>query len=306
MEKYGKGYKSFCNAPDQISVFSCRDPTNYLESSQGTLQIQAKSGRMNITVENFNRIVRAVNPDFSVSMSYEIPWTHTRKRHRKLVDMALAWLDQSMKMNPDLKDSIFGVVQGGGEAQERIRAATEMNKRPVFGIMIGGFNLDENDELAEIAIPSVIKVIDPAKPRMIMSKGDPFTVLRDVGLGIDLICTSYLDTVANLGCALTWNLRPSSEMATREDSEKVMISLRDQRYIFDKSPLVADCTCYTCANHSKAYLYHLLNTHEMLSVTLLQIHNMHHYTLFFQHIRNSIQEGDFDGYKTSFYQTVIS
>jgi hypothetical protein len=36
-------------------------------------------------------------------MSYEIPWTHSRKRTRKLVDMALTWLDQSLKINPELK-----------------------------------------------------------------------------------------------------------------------------------------------------------------------------------------------------------
>jgi hypothetical protein len=39
----------------------------------------------------------------------------------------------------------------------------------------------------------------------------------------------------------------------------------------DESPLVDGCKCYTCRKHSRAYIYHLLNTHEMLAQTLLDM-----------------------------------
>ena len=33
--------------------------------------------------------------------------------------------------------------------------------------------------------------------------------------------------------------------------------------------LVDGCTCFTCAQHTQAYLHHLLQTHEMLAPTLI-------------------------------------
>jgi hypothetical protein len=45
----------------------------------------------------------------------------------------------------------------------------------------------------------------------------------------------------------------------------------------DDSPIVEGCTCTTCQNHSRAYLYHLVCANELLSEVLLFIHNLHHF-----------------------------
>jgi queuine tRNA-ribosyltransferase subunit QTRTD1 len=220
--------------------------------------------------------------------------------------VTLQWLDELLKCDLTLKDSLFGVIQGGGDEEERKRSAIQTNQRPVFGFMLSSFNMDESEEESSRMISVVISQIAEEKPRMINTKGDPLSILRNVSLGIDLFCTSFLDTVTNLGCALTWNLFPLNYNQNQEriHADQVMISLREQQYITDSSPLVKNCLCFACTNHSKAYIYHLLNTHEMLGVTLLQIHNMHHYTLFFEQIQCSIKEGNFEEYKKSFTTTV--
>jgi queuine tRNA-ribosyltransferase subunit QTRTD1 len=53
---------------------------------------------------------------------------------------------------------------------------------------------------------------------------------------------------------------------------------------------VAGCGCFTCANHSRAYIHHLLHVHEMLAEVLLEVHNTHHWQLYFAAIRAAIQE----------------
>lgn len=40
----------------------------------------------------------------------------------------------------------------------------------------------------------------------------------------------------------------------------------------DTSPIVENCNCYTCQNHTKAYINHLLNVHEMLAQILLEMY----------------------------------
>lgn len=68
-----------------------------------------------------------------------------------------------------------------------------------------------------------------------------------------------------------------------DDSSK--INLFATIYRNDALPLMEGCNCYTCSRHTKAYINHLLSTHEMLAQTLLEIHNTHHFLEFFQDIR---------------------
>lgn len=42
-------------------------------------------------------------------------------------------------------------------------------------------------------------------------------------------------------------------------------------YRKDTSRLVDSCNCFTCQNHTRAYLNHLLNVHEMLAQILLEM-----------------------------------
>jgi len=47
------------------------------------------------------------------------------------------------------------------------------------------------------------------------------------------------------------------------------------QYARDERPISDTCTCYTCQHHSRAYLRHLIQAREMLSGTLISIHNIH-------------------------------
>lgn len=58
---------------------------------------------------------------------------------------------------------------------------------------------------------------------------------------------------------------------SKSDSDSAKICLRSVSFRLDESPLVDGCKCYTCRKHSRAYIHHLLNTHEMLAQTLLDM-----------------------------------
>jgi tRNA-guanine family transglycosylase len=59
----------------------------------------------------------------------------------------------------------------------------------------------------------------------------------------------------------------------------------------DKRPILPGCPCYTCQNHNRAYIHHLLQCHEMLASVLLETHNLHRALLFFAALRDSIAGG---------------
>ncbi|KAK3237578.1 hypothetical protein CYMTET_52362, partial [Cymbomonas tetramitiformis] len=50
----------------------------------------------------------------------------------------------------------------------------------------------------------------------------------------------------------------------------------------DSGPILANCECLACQRHTRSYLHHILNCHEMLADVLLDIHNTHHYLKFFR------------------------
>ena len=40
----------------------------------------------------------------------------------------------------------------------------------------------------------------------------------------------------------------------------------------DSRPLLPGCQCFCCQNHSRAYIHHLVRTHEMLALVLLHMY----------------------------------
>ncbi len=55
----------------------------------------------------------------------------------------------------------------------------------------------------------------------------------------------------------------------------------------DTSPFVPGCSCWACSRHTRAYVHHLLHTHEMLAGVLLELHNTTWWLSFFDAIRVS-------------------
>jgi hypothetical protein len=86
----------------------------------------------------------------------------------------------------------------------------------------------------------------------------------------------YPNILTELGLALTLPLEPKLSTEIGNVTNSIMnndkINLRDVRFKLDTQPLVTNCRCYTCSHHTRAYIHHLLNTHEMLANILLSMY----------------------------------
>ena len=93
--------------------------------------------------------------------------------------------------------------------------------------------------------------------------------------------------IADNGVAFSFNLDNA------QGSNRSMMNLRDNIYQNDWKPLLGDtviegecakikntpepnpqeyrCGCYCCRRHTRAYIHHLLNTHELLAHVLLNM-----------------------------------
>jgi len=144
-----------------------------------------------------------------------------------------------------------------------------------------------------------LKEIPPEKPRLINSNGDPVSIMNCISKGIDLITTAFPSIVAVEGSALVFPLTMDFE-----GPQSVTLQMKTRAFLTENSPILRSCSCYTCKNHSRAYIYHLLNTHELLASVLLELHNLHHYLQFFSYLRTLLKDNTFDAYKLKFTQLV--
>ncbi|KAH9725381.1 Queuine tRNA-ribosyltransferase accessory subunit 2 [Citrus sinensis] len=204
--------------------------------------------------------------------------------------------------------AVFGSIVGGSNIEERKRCAQEVAVRNVSGYWIGGFGLGESMEERPSLLNAVTDNLPKDWPRMICGLGLPEEVLQGVAAGVDLFDSAYIYHLTIGGFALTFPLDRTEKndynyQLSDQGSDRTKINLRATVYRKDATPIVEDCCCYTCQNHTKAYINHLLNVHEMLAQILLEIHNTHHYLGFFRSIREAIKEGCFEQFQKKFVQS---
>uniref|UniRef100_A0A0A0LSS8 tRNA-guanine(15) transglycosylase-like domain-containing protein n=1 Tax=Cucumis sativus TaxID=3659 RepID=A0A0A0LSS8_CUCSA len=175
--------------------------------------------------------------------------------------------------------------------------------RPPFSPQIlNGLSLKEL-HLAGVAQSST-KVVTPIKLRLCKGKKE---VLQGIAAGVDLFDSAYIYHLTLGGFALTFPLdgivekQPDAHLIDNA-SDMTKINLRAIVFRKDTSPILEGCNCYTCLNHTKAYINHLLNVHEMLAQILLEIHNTYHYLGFFQSIREAIKVGKFQQFHQKFVE----
>lgn len=291
---------------------SIMDESNGEAASKLGASFETSSGRRVVGPAKYMEIVNACKPDLWVSLPDEVPSWVAEKRNRLSVDRTLQWLDHCLSLQPaEYGNRCLGVVVGSGSIEERIRSAEQTATRDVAGFSLGGFGMGEDAAQRAVQMEAVIAKLPKEKLRHVSGIGLPEEVLQAVGAGIDLFDSIYPFMLTKGGYAMTFPL--DMENASRSlDSESTAgelaksgqdsakINLRSVAYKLDNAPLVTGCKCYTCQKHSRAYINHLLNTHEMLAQTLLEIHNTYHYLEFFRAIRHAIKVDKFLDFRNWF------
>ena len=61
------------------------------------------------------------------------------------------------------------------------------------------------------------------------------------------------------------------------DIEDEVLRITNQDYATDERPIDSKCDCYTCKNHSRAYVHQMLKAGEATGMTLATIHNLRYY-----------------------------
>jgi len=275
-----------------------RDPANFVEcpsANAESIVIIPKKGNTPVLLKDYVQLIHDFKVDFFSSVFYDLGWDASNKRTRKCLDLSIAWLDAMLlQLSEQEKGGIFGVIEGNKYLNLRIQSAQEVSKRPVAGFILGSFDVGESLEERQTIIKVILENLPPEKPRAIIGPGSPEEVLNLVEQGVDLFCNIYPHLMTEQCYALIFPYEQQAEATPYK------LNMRDSSFLVDPSALLKTCPCFTCANHTRAYIHHLVNVHEILGEVLLEIHNIHHYLEFFRVIREQIKQGSFVEYKKWF------
>lgn len=209
---------------------------------------------------------------------------YQRKALHRTFEWAKRCIARHQELDPDNKQALFGVVQGGQVRELREEAARMISSLPFDGFGIGG-----SFTKADIgtAVTWVNAILPEDKPRHLLGIGEPEDLFVAVEAGCDLF-----DCIAPTRMARHGTLH----------SKKGRINIKNSQYVEDLSPIDEGCTCYTCTHHTRAYISHLYRSGEMLAATLGSIHNLHFILRLVEKMRETILNGTFFNFKKEFLE----
>lgn len=191
-----------------------------------------------------------------------------------------AWAKRCLEARTRPDQALFGIVQGGIFDDLRQRSAEFIASLGFEGHAIGGLSVGESKADMHRTLDVVNAILPKDKPRYLMGVGTPEDLVEGVKRGIDLF-----------DCVLPTRLGRNNAVFLRTGAR---LNLKNAEFIRDEHPIDANCGCYTCSTFSRAYLRHLIQAKEMLSATLLSIHNLYTLIQLAKDLRTAILSDDFD------------
>ncbi len=221
-------------------------------------------------------IQAALGADIVMQLDVCPPYPATRDVVASAVERSAAWARRCKDAHSREDSALFGIVQGGVYEDLRLESVARLTEIGFPGYGIGGYSVGEPHDLMLESLGPVTAALPEDRPRYLMGVGNPTTMLRAIGSGVDMFDCVLPTRTARVGTAF---------------SSQGRMNLRNAAYARDLGPLDPACTCPTCTQYSRAYLRHLVNVKEMLGATLLSIHNLHYLLDLTARAREAVEAG---------------
>jgi queuine tRNA-ribosyltransferase len=214
---------------------------------------------LDLTPEQAVRIQEELGADIAMVLDVCVGLPAPRDVVEREMERTSRWAERCLAAHTRPDQALFGIVQGGVDAELRSRSAADLADLGFPGFGIGGLSVGETPAEREVALEAAIGELPADKPRYVMGLGDTDGLLEAIARGADLF-----------DCVLPTRLGRHGKALTRRGD----FNLRNSEFERDGRPIDEDCQCHTCRNHTRAYLRHLVRMKELSAHRLLTIHNL--------------------------------
>jgi queuine tRNA-ribosyltransferase len=252
--------------------------TRRIDDHAAVFRSHIDGAMLELTPERAISIQENLSADIAMCLDECPPFGTASDYLREAVRRTIHWAGRCRAAQRRADQALFGIIQGGTDAELRRSCAEALVALDFPGYALGGFSVGETAAQMLAALGPTAALLPFDRPRYLMGVGQPRDLLDAVAAGIDMF-----------DCVLpTRNGRNAS--AYTADGP---LRLRNTRHKRDPSPLESGCPCYTCRRFSRAYLHHLFLADEMLGPVLLSLHNVGFYCRLMAEVRQAIQAGRF-------------
>lgn len=208
---------------------------------------------------------------------------------RRAMELSLRWAQRcrdrfdELKRETDGDSALFGIVQGGTDAQLRFESLDGLEKIGFDGYAVGGLAVGEPEDERLAVLDALEPALPHEQPRYLMGVGTPEDLIKAVARGIDMF-----------DCVMPTRHGRTGQLFTSEGA----LNIRNSRFRTDLGPVDPACDCQTCRGYTRAYLSHLHRCNEILGARLATLHNLYYYQRLMAEMRAAISEQRFEAFAT--------
>jgi len=239
------------------------------------------------TPESVITIERKLGADIIVPLDECTSPLHDHAYTKNSMERTHRWAQRGLTAFQLLKDDptfpnpdqvLYGIVQGGAYHDLRLESARFIGDMAFDGFAIGGSLGRSKDDMWNVLDWSIPLLRDEA-PRHLLGIGEIEDLFTCVARGID-----------TFDCAAPTRLARNGSVFLK-GAPRHRINLRNAQFTNDDGPIDPTCDCFTCQNHSRAYLRHLCRAGEFTFYRLATLHNLRFLVRLMAEIRNSVETG---------------
>jgi len=201
---------------------------------------------------------------------------------REAMELTLRWAERSRHAHNHPTQAQFGIVQGGTEVDLRAESARRTVQIGFDGYAVGGLSVGESRETMVPALRAATAELPSDKPRYFMGLGDPIGLMEAIAAGVDMFDCVLPTRLARHGSALT---------------SQGKLNLKNLKFARDDQPIDPSFDHPLSSRYSRAYIRHLLATHESTAGRIITLHNLAWLADLVTRARTAVTNGEFGAFK---------
>jgi len=252
-----------------------------------TFQSHIDGSKQYLSPETSIEIQEKIGADLIVSFDDLESPNYDYNKTKESLEMTNRWELRSKKAHKRKDQLLYGVTHGGQFKDLREESALFVDKN-FDAIALGGAHLSKQN-LYDV-INWTTDIVAPEKPRHLLGIGEVDDLFEGIERGIDTFDCVIPTRIGRTGFFFISPPLGNIKNRFRTDIDK-------PNFAKDQKPLDPNCSCYTCQNFSRGYIHHLYRCRELLSYSLLSLHNVHFLVNLTKQIRQSILNDKFQKMK---------
>jgi len=286
------GLHKFMNWPRPIltdsggfQVMSLRE-LRKLDKDGVTFRSPTDGSQHRLTPERSIEIQHLLDANITMSFDECTTWPVEEAAAAESMRLSMKWAERGRRAFKDRPGyGLFGIVQGSVYPALRVESCKRLSDIGFDGYAVGGLAVGEGQEMMFKTLDITLPQLPAERPRYLMGVGRPADIVGAVKRGVDMF-----------DCVMPTRAGRTAQAFTRRGE----LNLRNARHRDDPRPIDQKCACPACANHSRAYLHHLIRSEEILGAMLLTWHNLHYYQDIMRGLRSAIESRTLESWIATF------